>query len=50
MKKAYIQPEIELLKVSALNDFLVVSPNESTDAGIGDELLGDDDWNGNEWA
>lgn len=30
MKKTYIQPEIELLKVSALNDFLIGSPEQDT--------------------
>lgn len=30
MKKAYIQPELELLKVSASNDFLIGSPEAGT--------------------
>lgn len=41
MKKAYIQPEIELLKVSALNDFLVGSPDDGLDSGEAN-----DSWNG----
>ena len=39
MKKAYIQPEIELLKVSALNDFLIGSPDDKE--GIDDAEAGD---------
>lgn len=38
MKKAYIQPEIELLKVSAIGDFLDLST----------ENKADDDWNGDD--
>lgn len=30
MKKAYVQPELELLKVSASNDFLIGSPEAGT--------------------
>lgn len=58
MKKTYIQPEIELLKVSALNDFLIGSPDQDTviettggatdsfinNGASGDDALGDDAW------
>ena len=51
MKKAYIQPEIELLKVSALNDFLIGSPDGKE--GIDDAEAGDgwvNDNNGDEFG
>lgn len=41
MKKAYIQPEIELLKVSALNDFLVGSPDYAIQDGVGEGSWGE---------
>ena len=48
MKKVYVQPELELLKVSASNEFLVGSP----DKGI-DNAETPNDWadngDGNEW-
>ncbi|MEE0927896.1 MAG: hypothetical protein UIG59_01775 [Acutalibacteraceae bacterium] len=58
MKKAYIQPEIELLTVSALEDFLVASPAEGTavvgGSEAGDTWLDDGDnyapGNDDEWA
>lgn len=49
MKKAYVQPEIELLKVSALNEFLLGSPDDGIESGTGDEWLGTGDGNGNEF-
>lgn len=58
MKKTYIQPEIELLKVSALNDFLIGSPEQetviettggATDSFIDGGASGDDAFGG-EWA
>ena len=51
MKKAYIQPEIELLKVSALNDFLIGSPDDKE--GIDNAEAGDgwvNDNNGDEFG
>lgn len=50
MKKAYIQPEIELLTVSALEDFLVASPAQGTVVEGGAET--DDTWldDGNNYA
>jgi hypothetical protein len=58
MKKAYIQPEIELLTVSALEDFLIASPSQGSSLevdgeGANDSWLGgnDDDFVGSadEW-
>lgn len=60
MKKVYIQPEIELLTVSALDDFLINSPSQdevvedNNKEGANDSWLeaGDSDGNGyagNEW-
>lgn len=50
MKKAYVQPELELLKVSASNEFLIGSPNEDESLGYTDATDGwennGDDWNG----
>ncbi len=43
MKKAYIQPEIELLSVSALEDFLIASPSQGT--YIKTEGDADNSWN-----
>lgn len=43
MKKAYIQPEIELLSVASLENFLDLSP----DTGANEEFAGKadgDDW------
>lgn len=46
MRKAYIQPEIELLTVSALEDFLIGSPDEDTSIETGNGA--GDGWNGND--
>ena len=47
MKKAYIQPELELLKVSASNDFLIGSPEQDTSVevvgGATDTIVGGGD-------
>lgn len=59
MKKAYIQPEIELLKVSALNDFLIGSPDQdsvveatggATDGFLGGSYDDFDAGSGDAWA
>ena len=54
MKKVYIQPEIELLTVSALEEFLIASPAQGTVVEGGKT---NDDWvddgdndNYDEWA
>ncbi len=49
MKKAYIQPEAQLLSLASLEDFLVSSPDKpetDTDTDWGNE--GGDDYD--EWA
>lgn len=47
MKKLYVQPELEVLKVSAANEFLVSSPEYSINDGVmGDDMLDD----GNNWT
>ncbi len=50
MKKVYVQPELELLKVSASNEFLVGSPDKGIDNAEGkDGWENDQDWeNGND--
>lgn len=49
MKKAYIQPEIELLSVASLENFLDLSPTEGANEGFTDNGKADgddwDDWN-----
>ncbi|MBQ1187262.1 MAG: hypothetical protein IIX54_06225 [Clostridia bacterium] len=40
MKKAYIQPEAEILSLASLDDFLAAS----TSSDAGDEFIGDQDW------
>ena len=57
MKKVYFQPEIELLTISALEDFLIASPGDderydggdANDSWIGGGVSGDDGLTGNEW-
>lgn len=41
MKKAYIQPEVELLSLASFEDFLDASQTSSTDPSWGDENVGD---------
>ena len=43
MKKVYVQPELELLKVSASNEFLIGSPNEDESLGYTDATDGWED-------
>lgn len=46
MKKAYIQPEAEILSLASLDDFLV----GSTTGEAGDDIVGDgDDWD-DDWT
>lgn len=47
MKKAYIQPEAELLTLSSLEDFLTASTGEDTPGEWGDENVGG---GGNDYA
>ena len=47
MKKAYIQPEAQLLSLASLEDFLVGSTDTETDSDWGDQ--GGDDY-GDIWA
>ncbi len=57
MKKVYFQPEIELLTISALEDFLIDSPGdderydggEANDSWIDGETSGNDGLTGDEW-
>ncbi|MBQ5910423.1 MAG: hypothetical protein IIW94_00245 [Clostridia bacterium] len=45
MKKAYIQPEAEILSLASLDDFLVGSTgSEAGDGFVGDGDDWDDDW------
>ncbi len=47
MKKLYVQPELELLNVTASNDFLVGSPDDGIDnAEATDSMLNGGDDNG----
>lgn len=54
MKKAYIQPDVQILSLAALEDFLVGSTSES----VGDDIVDNentdhDDWetdNDNDWG
>lgn len=42
MKKAYIQPEIELLSVASLENFLDLSPTDGANEEFAGEADGDD--------
>ena len=49
MKKLYVKPELEVLELSAANEFLVSSPEYGVNEGVmGDEMLengaNDNDW------
>ena len=52
MKKAYIQPEVELLSLAALEDFLEASTGESTPGEWGDENVGSggNDYSDSKWG
>lgn len=47
MKKAYIQPEVEILNLTSSEDFLAASTNSSTPNEWGDE--GGNDFEDNKW-
>ncbi|MBE6781189.1 MAG: hypothetical protein E7540_00470 [Ruminococcaceae bacterium] len=47
MKKLYVKPELEVLELSAANEFLVSSPEYGVNEGVmGDDMLDD----GNNWT
>ena len=37
MRKAYIQPDAEILSIRSIEDFLALSPNNPLDPGDGDD-------------